>query len=157
MTANEKNSENALPELPEMAPMADMPEMAPLGDLNSETAMGDLGGMDGMGGIGGGIGGDIPLSERRNTEKGATYKRSIYALPVNVQVVIGTARPTIAELLKLKNDSILEMDKAINDPVDLCIDNRIIARGELVETDPISGSLGLKITEIVDIAEDVLP
>lgn len=123
-------------ETPEAAPMDDVLDTQPMGGTDK--------------------GGDIPVSERRDSDKGATYKRSIYALPVNVQVVIGTARPTIAELLKLKNDSILEMDKAINDPVDLCIDNRIIARGELVETDAITGNLGLKITEIVDIAEDVL-
>lgn len=101
-------------------------------------------------------GGDIPMQERRDGQEGATYKRSIYALPVTVQIVIGTARPTIAELLKLKKDSVLEMDKSINDPVDVCIDNRVIARGELIETDVATGEIGLKITEIVDISEDML-
>lgn len=100
--------------------------------------------------------GDIPMAERRDGQAGATYKRSIYALPVTVQIVIGTARPTIAELLKLKKDSVLEMDKSINDPVDVCIDNRVIARGELIETDVATGEIGLKITEIVDISEDML-
>ncbi len=99
---------------------------------------------------------DPPLSERRDGQTGATYKRSIYALPVTVQMVVGTARPTIAELLKLKSGSVLEMDKLISDPVDVCIDNRVIARGELVETDVATGEIGLKITEIVDISEDML-
>jgi len=100
--------------------------------------------------------GDIPMAERRDDQYGATYKRSIYALPVKVQMVIGTARPTIAELLKLKSGSVLEMDKTISDPVDVCIDNRVIARGELIETDVATGEIGLKITEIVDISEDIL-
>lgn len=100
--------------------------------------------------------GDIPMAERRDDQFGATYKRSIYALPVKVQMVIGTARPTIAELLKLKSGSVLEMDKTISDPVDVCIDNRVIARGELIETDVATGEIGLKITEIVDISEDIL-
>lgn len=100
--------------------------------------------------------GDIPMAERRDGQEGAIYKRSIYALPITVQIVIGTARPTIAELLKLKKDSVLEMDKSINDPVDVCIDNRVIARGELIETDVATGEIGLKITEIVDISEDML-
>lgn len=99
---------------------------------------------------------DIPMAERRDDQYGATYKRSIYALPVKVQMVIGTARPTIAELLKLKSGSVLEMDKSISDPVDVCIDNRVIARGELIETDVATGEIGLKITEIVDISEDIL-
>ncbi len=98
----------------------------------------------------------IPLSERRDSEEGAVYKRSIYALPVDVQVVIGTARPTIAELLQLKQDSLIQLDSKIEDPVDLCINNRVIARGELIETDPATGSIGVKLTEIVDISEDLL-
>ncbi len=99
---------------------------------------------------------DVPYAERRDHDTGSQYKRSIYALPVTVQVVIGTARPTIADLLRLKPDSLLDLDKSIDDLVDLCIDNRVIARGELVETDPSTGAIGLKITEIVDISEDML-
>ena len=100
--------------------------------------------------------GDIAMAERRDGEDGALYKRSIYALPVEVQVVIGTARPTIAELLQLKQDSLIQLDSKIEDPVDLCINNRVIARGELIETDPATGSIGVKLTEIVDISEDML-
>ena len=99
---------------------------------------------------------DIPTLERRDSETGANFKRSIYALPVEVQVVIGTATLTISDLLRLKPDQVLELNKTIDEPVDLCIDNRIIARGELVETEPGNGSLGLKITQIVDISEDLL-
>lgn len=99
---------------------------------------------------------EIPDGERRNNEETAGYKRSIYALPVSVQVVIGTARPTIAELLQMKEDSLLQLDSKIEDPVDLCINNRVIARGELIETDPATGSIGVKLTQIVDISEDML-
>lgn len=98
----------------------------------------------------------VPDAERRDNNDGAVYKRSIYALPVSVQVVIGTARPTIAELLQMKEDSLLQLDSKINDPVDLCINDRIIARGELIETDPETGSIGVKLTQIVDISEDTL-
>lgn len=100
--------------------------------------------------------GDIPMGERRTAEDGNNYKRSIYALSVPVKVVIGTARPTIAELLKLKQDSLLQLDRKIEDPVDLVINNRVIARGELIETDPATGEIGVRLTEIVDISEDLL-
>lgn len=99
---------------------------------------------------------NIKEAERRDSSEGAVYKRSIYALPVSVQVVIGTARPTIAELLKMKEDSLLQLDSKIDDPVDLCINDRVIARGELVETDPETGAIGIKLTQIVDISEDML-
>jgi len=99
---------------------------------------------------------DIPAHERRNQDDGAQYQRSIYALDVNVQVVIGTARPTIGELLLMKRDSLLPLDCKLEDPVDLVIDSRIIARGELIETDPKTGAIGVKLTEIVDISGDML-
>jgi len=99
---------------------------------------------------------DIPVHERRNQEDGAEYKRSIYALDVNVQVVIGTARPTIGELLLMKRDSLLPLDCKLEDPVELVIDSRVIARGDLIETDPKTGAIGVKLTEIVDISGDML-
>ena len=94
--------------------------------------------------------------ERRQDGERAQYKRSIYALPVSMQVVIGSARPTIAELLQMKDGTLLTLSSKIDDPVDLCINDRIIARGELVETDPATGAIGVRLTEIVDISEDIL-
>ena len=99
---------------------------------------------------------EAPILERREQSEGAQFKRSIYALPVTVQVVIGRARPTIAELLKLTDGSVMVIDKAIDAPVDLCVDDRIIARGELIETNEETGEIGLKIIEIVDVSEDLL-
>ncbi|MCF6219490.1 MAG: FliM/FliN family flagellar motor switch protein [Robiginitomaculum sp.] len=99
---------------------------------------------------------NIPVHERRDQDEGAHYKRSIYALDVNVQVVIGTARPTIGELLLMKKDSLIPLDCKLEDPVDLVIDGRIIARGDLIETDHKTGAIGVKLTEIVDVSEDML-
>ena len=95
-------------------------------------------------------------NERRDSAEGAQYKRSIYALPVTMQVVIGSARPTIAELLQMKDGTLLTLNSKVDDPVDLCIGGRVIARGELVETDPATGAIGVRLTEIVDISEDIL-
>ena len=99
---------------------------------------------------------DAPVMERREDSDGAQFKRSIYALPVNVDIVIGTARPTVMELLRLEDGSLLPLDRALEDPVDLVVDGRIIAKGELVETDPTTGAIGVKIIAIVDVAEDKL-
>ncbi len=97
-----------------------------------------------------------PLHEQRNQGEDNQYKRSIYALDVNVQVVIGTARPTIGELLQMKQDTLLPLDCRLEDPVDLVIDSRVIARGELIETNPKTGEIGVKLTEIVNVSMDVL-
>ena len=100
--------------------------------------------------------GDVPVHEQRDKSEGNVYRRSIYALDVVVQVVIGTARPTIGELLQMKQDSLLPLTCKISDPVDLVVDNRVIARGELIETQVNSGEIGVRLTEIVDVSMDVL-
>lgn len=96
-----------------------------------------------------------PVLERRDEAGGAKFKRSIYALPVTVDVVVGSARPTVTELLGLDEGSLLELDRGIEDPVDLCVDGRVIARGELVEMEN-GGGIGVRITQVVDVAEDAL-
>ena len=99
---------------------------------------------------------DVPMMERRDNEPENQYRRSIYSIPVNVQVTIGAARPTVAELLQMKRDSLIQLNSKIDDPVELIVDNRVIARGELVESEEGDGSIGVKLTEIVDISEDSL-
>lgn len=103
---------------------------------------------------------DAPVLERREDGDGAKYKRSIYALPVNVDVVIGTARPTVMDLLGFEEGSLLPLDRQLEDPVDLCVDGRIIAKGELVETNGPDGTpdggIGVRIIQIVDVSEDQL-
>jgi flagellar motor switch protein FliN/FliY len=97
-----------------------------------------------------------PLHEQRSQTDTNQYKRSIYALDVNVQVVIGTARPTIGELLNMKQDTLLPLECKLDDPVDLVVDSRVIARGELIEIDAKTGEIGVKLTEIVDVSMDVM-
>ena len=98
---------------------------------------------------------DPPVLERRDGVGGAKFKRSIYALPVTVDIVVGRARPTVTELLDLDEGSLLSLDRTIEDPVDLCVDGRVIARGELVEMEDGNG-IGVRITQVVDVAEDAL-
>lgn len=99
---------------------------------------------------------EAPMLERRDEKPENTYRRSIYSIPVNVQITIGTARPTISELLQMKRDSLIQLSSKIDDPVELCVDNRVIARGELIEAEGGDGAIGVRLTEIVDISEDML-
>jgi len=99
---------------------------------------------------------DAPFVERREESPENSYKRSIYSIPVDVHVTIGTARPTIAELLKMRRDSLIQLNAKIDDPVELYVDDRVIARGELTEIEGSDGQLGVRLTEIVDISEDKL-
>ena len=54
-------------------------------------------------------------------------------LPVEITVSVGQAKPTISELLAMRPDSVVPLDKAIEDPVDILVGDRLIARGVLEE------------------------
>lgn len=90
--------------------------------------------------------------ERRDPSAANKYRRTIFNVPVNVTVSIGQARLSVAEILELRPESIVPLLSKIDDPVDLAIENKIIARGELIETE--DGALGVKITEIPEQVED---
>lgn len=67
-------------------------------------------------------------------------------VPLHLTVELGTATMSVAEILKLGTGSIVELDRAVNHPVDLLANDRPIARGEIVA---IGESFGLRITELL--------
>ncbi len=76
-------------------------------------------------------------------------------VPIEVTISVGKARPLVSELVELKRDSVLTLDSAIDDPVELYIGDRLIARGELQEIGDESGRLGVRLTEVVDFSNEV--
>lgn len=91
--------------------------------------------------------------DRREQSSSNQYRRAIYDVPVTVTVSIGQARMSVSDILELQSDSIIPLTSRIEDPLDLAINNKVIARGELIET--AEGVLGFKITEISETADDV--
>jgi flagellar motor switch protein FliN len=75
---------------------------------------------------------------------------ALYDVPVKVQAVLGRTRIPIGELLQLSYGSIVELDRRVGEPVDIYVNNRLIARGEVVL---IENSLGVTLIELV--REDV--
>lgn len=71
---------------------------------------------------------------------------SIYDVPVKVTAVLGKTRMNIAELMSLDAGAIIELDRRVGEPIDLYVNDRLIARGELVLVD---GVLGVTMTEVV--------
>lgn len=70
----------------------------------------------------------------------------IYEVPVNISAVIGCAKIKVNQLLKLGRGAIIELDKKVGDPVDIYVNNRLVAMGEIVIVD---GNIGITMTEIV--------
>jgi flagellar motor switch protein FliN/FliY len=76
--------------------------------------------------------------------------RAFLSLPVEIVVSVGTARPPLSELFAMDRDAVIVLDRRIDDPVDIRVGDRVIARGELQELDDGSGRLGVRLTEVTD-------
>ncbi len=74
-------------------------------------------------------------------------------VPIEITVSVGRARPMVRELLALDNDAVLVLDKRVEDPVELYVGDRLIARGELQELDgENAGQLAVRLTEVADLS-----
>jgi flagellar motor switch protein FliN/FliY len=74
------------------------------------------------------------------------------SVPIEVTVCVGKARPLIRELVSLGENAVLTLDKTVEDPVELYVGDRLIARGFLEEKEgENSGQLLVRLTEVVDL------
>lgn len=71
---------------------------------------------------------------------------AVHDVPVKMQAVLGRARMTVAELMQMRPGRVVELDRKVGEPVDIFVNNRLIARGEVVLIDKV---LGVTLTEIV--------
>lgn len=73
----------------------------------------------------------------------------LHSIPIEVTVSVGKARPLVRDLLKLKENAVLPLDRKIDDPVELYVGDRLIARGELQELEGgEAGQLAIRLTEV---------
>ena len=86
---------------------------------------------------------DIPAD---GEEKAATDLAPVFDVPVNISAVLGKAHMTVAQLLKLNEGSVLELDRKVGEAIDIYVNNRLVARGEVVIVDE---RLGVTMTEII--------
>lgn len=98
-------------------------------------------------------GGEPPILEQRDTSAEGQYRRAIFSVPVDVVVSVGQAQPVIGELLAMRRDMVLPLSSRVDDPVQIMIGDRVIARGELEELGEDGGKLGVRLTEIVDVTD----
>ncbi len=86
-----------------------------------------------------------------NDEKLGSGKNldSILRIPVTIQVVLGSATMPVANLMKLGRGAIVPLDHRVGEPVDVVVNGRIIARGEVVVVEDDNSRFGISLTEIV--------
>lgn len=73
----------------------------------------------------------------------------IMDIPVKMQVVLGSAVMPVANLVKLGRGAVVKLDTNVGDPVDLMVNGRVVARGEVVVLDNEETRFGITLTEIV--------
>ena len=66
---------------------------------------------------------------------------------MNIQIVLGYSRMPISDLLTLSRGSVIELDKKIGEPVDIIINQSLVARGDLIKVG--DNRIGISLTEIV--------
>ena len=72
-------------------------------------------------------------------------------VPVEMTISVGKAKPLISELLSLSQGAVIPLDSRIDDPVEVYIGEKLIARGELQEIEGEEGKLGVRLTQVVDL------
>src|SRR5215204_739337 len=84
---------------------------------------------------------DAPVSA-----KSAADLEQVFDVPVTVSAVLGNARMPVGDLLKLAPGAVLELDRKVGEAIDIFVNNRLVARGEVVLVDE---RLGVTMTEII--------
>lgn len=71
---------------------------------------------------------------------------AIYEIPVTISAVLGRSTMQVSQLLKLGRGAVIELDRKVGEAIDIYVNNRLVARGEVVVVDD---KLGITMTEIV--------
>jgi flagellar motor switch protein FliN/FliY len=94
---------------------------------------------------GGGVSGNgMPADETAHLN--AADLEAVFDVPVRVSAVLGRARMDVGELLKLAPGAVLELDRRVGEAIDIYVNNRLVARGEVVL---VEDKLGVTMTEII--------
>lgn len=72
--------------------------------------------------------------------------KAVYDIPVNITVVLGKTSMTVNQLLKLSKGSVIELDKSVGEPIEMHVNNKLVAKGEVVIVEE---RIGITLTEIV--------
>jgi flagellar motor switch protein FliN/FliY len=89
----------------------------------------------------GGIVGDEAVTPRT-----AADLEAVFDVPVKVSAILGQSRMQVADLLKMTTGTVLELDRKVGEAIDIYVNNRLVARGEVVL---VEDRLGVTMTEII--------
>jgi flagellar motor switch protein FliN/FliY len=111
--------------------MSDTDSHVPLPDLNAAEAP---------------VGDDIGYRDDEQIARVAADLEAVFDVPVQVSAVLGRSKMDVGELLKLGPGTVLELDRRVGEAIDIYVNNRLVARGEVVL---VEDKLGVTMTEII--------
>jgi flagellar motor switch protein FliN/FliY len=90
--------------------------------------------------------GDMKGHQPEARPQSAKDLEAVYEVPVQISAVLGRATMQVSQLLKLGRGAVVELDRKVGEAIDIYVNNRLVARGEVVIVDE---RLGVTMTEIV--------
>lgn len=81
-----------------------------------------------------------------NSARTAADLQAVFDIPVHVSAVLGKANMQVSQLLKLGRGAVVELDRKVGEAIDIYVNNRLVARGEVVV---VEDRLGVTMTEII--------
>lgn len=78
--------------------------------------------------------------------RSASELEAVYDIPVQVSAVLGKSKMQVSNLMKLRRGAVVELDRKVGEAIDIYVNNRLVARGEVVVVDD---RLGVTMTEII--------
>ena len=87
-----------------------------------------------------------PVQPTDEPTRSAVDLEAVFDVPVHVSAVLGRASMEVSQLLKLGRGAIVELDRKVGDAIDIYVNNRLVARGEVVM---VEDRLGVTMTEII--------
>jgi flagellar motor switch protein FliN/FliY len=85
-------------------------------------------------------------ADSEGSTRGAADLEAVFDVPVQVSAVLGRAKMDVGELLKLGPGTVLELDRKVGEAIDIYVNNRLVARGEVVL---VEDKLGVTMTEVI--------
>jgi flagellar motor switch protein FliN/FliY len=89
---------------------------------------------------------EVQDDTEQSVAKTAADLEAVFDVPVQVSAVLGRSRMEVGDLLKLGPGSVLELDRKVGEAIDIYVNNRLVARGEVVL---VEDKLGVTMTEII--------
>ena len=94
----------------------------------------------------------MPDSTESKESKAKDRSGLFSSVPIEITISVGKARPLIRDLLSFGTNAVLPLDTRVDDPVELLVGDRLIARGELEEMDGENeGQLAVRLTEVLEL------